>query len=287
MLYICLYQNLMNWCFTEETCIRGTVGRMSYVNFDGITARVSVIIDNWPLKKFCAPGDIGSRPELETLLTSWTDGATCFRSLTDVQRAAWKAMQASVDIPPHNDKSDSGIDGGGAGAGGAGGGNPDGNGNPSLARDESGGDTTQLPVRTAVPCVPSQVEDTVLVSPETPDPAAMSGATSAINTPSASTRPSATVNTSASDVAPAPRQRTRGEVSFVSINVVTGPDGRSIATAKRAHKPRQTKMTSNATPVPSAADTEPPQKKLKSKSKSKAKVKSAKSAKENTTTIVG
>ena len=72
---------------------------MSYVNFDkAITERYGIVIENWPLAKFRAPGEICSRPELEILVTSWTSGATRFRSMSDEEWMAWRTMQ----LPPDN-----------------------------------------------------------------------------------------------------------------------------------------------------------------------------------------
>ena len=72
---------------------------MSYVNFDkAITERYGIVIENWPLTKFRAPGEICSRPELEILVTSWTSGATRFRSMSDEEWMAWRTTQ----LPPNN-----------------------------------------------------------------------------------------------------------------------------------------------------------------------------------------
>ncbi|KAI0371592.1 hypothetical protein BV20DRAFT_941838 [Pilatotrama ljubarskyi] len=85
-----------------RTSTRGEITRMCYVNFDSkITARYGIVIENWPLKKFCAPGEICSRPELETLINAWTNGATCFCSLSDVEWLEWKAKRSGV--APLND----------------------------------------------------------------------------------------------------------------------------------------------------------------------------------------
>ncbi|KAG2029493.1 hypothetical protein BDR03DRAFT_880613, partial [Suillus americanus] len=44
------------------------VSRMYYVNFDeNITAQHGVVLENWPLKKFASPGDIGSMVEVKTV----------------------------------------------------------------------------------------------------------------------------------------------------------------------------------------------------------------------------
>lgn len=74
---------------------RGPVGRMCYLNFaERITGRHGIILENWPLGRFCAPGEISSRPELETLIGAWTTNATRFRALTDAEWDAWKLKQS-------------------------------------------------------------------------------------------------------------------------------------------------------------------------------------------------
>ncbi|KAJ2973987.1 hypothetical protein NUW54_g11965 [Trametes sanguinea] len=66
----------------QEASTRGPITRMYYVNFDKfITERYGIVLENWPLAKFRAPGDICSRPELDILIASWTSGATRFRSI--------------------------------------------------------------------------------------------------------------------------------------------------------------------------------------------------------------
>ncbi|OSC97670.1 hypothetical protein PYCCODRAFT_1376781, partial [Trametes coccinea BRFM310] len=52
------------------------------VNFDKyITERYGIVLKNWPLSKFHAPGDICSCPELDILIASWTSSATRFSSM--------------------------------------------------------------------------------------------------------------------------------------------------------------------------------------------------------------
>lgn len=63
---------------------------MYYVNFpDKITAKYCVVIDNWPLKKFCSPADLSTKNEVEVLMQAWTKGSAKFRRLSDEEWAQW------------------------------------------------------------------------------------------------------------------------------------------------------------------------------------------------------
>lgn len=67
---------------------------MYYQNFDSyITAKFHIILENWPLSKFCAPGDISSRSELTVLHNAWQSGATRFRKLTEAELKDWEDQQ--------------------------------------------------------------------------------------------------------------------------------------------------------------------------------------------------
>jgi hypothetical protein len=73
---------------------------MYYQIFDTyITAKFGIIIENWPLQKFCCPGDISSRSELTVLSLAWESNATCFRKLTDSKFNEWsnQHFQAAMD----------------------------------------------------------------------------------------------------------------------------------------------------------------------------------------------
>ncbi|KAG1869943.1 hypothetical protein F4604DRAFT_1583844 [Suillus subluteus] len=66
------------------------ISRMYYVNFDeNITAPYGVVLDNWPLKKFASPGDIGSMVEVKIVYNAFRTGATKFRKLTAAEWEDW------------------------------------------------------------------------------------------------------------------------------------------------------------------------------------------------------
>ncbi|KAG1766623.1 hypothetical protein EV702DRAFT_1204089 [Suillus placidus] len=80
------------------------VSRMYYQNFDtNITAWYHIIIENWPLEKFCAPGDISSRNELSVLYCAWDSDATRFRRLTDTEFELWEEDRFQAALALQNE----------------------------------------------------------------------------------------------------------------------------------------------------------------------------------------
>lgn len=65
---------------------------MYYQNFDrNITQKYHLVLDNWPLSKFIAPGNINSLTELQVLYNAWDSNASRFRKLSDEEYEAWEA----------------------------------------------------------------------------------------------------------------------------------------------------------------------------------------------------
>ncbi|KAI0069434.1 hypothetical protein K474DRAFT_1680940, partial [Panus rudis PR-1116 ss-1] len=64
--------------------------RMNYVSFQDITYEHGVVIDGWPLPQFCKPSSIGSRVEVQTLLSAWESGVTKFRLLDKEERKLFR-----------------------------------------------------------------------------------------------------------------------------------------------------------------------------------------------------
>src|SRR5277367_4876349 len=63
---------------------------MYYRNFDdSITAKYGVVLEGWPLERFCNPSDIVSRTEISVLRSSFESGAARFRLLTQAELATW------------------------------------------------------------------------------------------------------------------------------------------------------------------------------------------------------
>jgi hypothetical protein len=73
------------------------VPRMYYTNFDrAITEKYQVILEGWPLEKFCSPSEIASRNEVSVLMTSFESGATRFRKLSSTEFEKWSERRSYV-----------------------------------------------------------------------------------------------------------------------------------------------------------------------------------------------
>ena len=60
------------------------------MNFDNnITDRHGIIVKNWPLPVFCAPGDIRTVTELKILYNAWESGSTYFYRMTLAEATKW------------------------------------------------------------------------------------------------------------------------------------------------------------------------------------------------------
>ncbi|KAG1887414.1 uncharacterized protein F5891DRAFT_967291 [Suillus fuscotomentosus] len=87
------------------------VSRMYYHNFDHhITAKYRIIVENWPLAKFCCPGDINSQTEISVLKSAWDSGATRFHKLSDTEFEKWEEEYFQAAL--HNRNENEGEDGG-------------------------------------------------------------------------------------------------------------------------------------------------------------------------------
>ena len=69
---------------------RMPVPRMYYTNFEhAITEKYHVVLEGWPLERFCSPSDIQSRTEISVLMKSLESGATRFRKLSTTEFEDW------------------------------------------------------------------------------------------------------------------------------------------------------------------------------------------------------
>lgn len=72
-----------------EELLGAKVPRIYYNDFERkMTSTYGVVIDNWPLEKFAAPGDFNSQNDLMVLFNSWESGATRWRKLTNREALA-------------------------------------------------------------------------------------------------------------------------------------------------------------------------------------------------------
>ena len=64
---------------------------MYYVNFDQhITFKFGVVLENWPVQKFQAPGNFSSIPIISLIYSAFESGAARFRSLSDEEWQVWR-----------------------------------------------------------------------------------------------------------------------------------------------------------------------------------------------------
>ncbi|KAI0368264.1 hypothetical protein BV20DRAFT_948577, partial [Pilatotrama ljubarskyi] len=74
----------------QAACTRANISKMFYVNFhEHITVRYGIVIEGWPLPKFTAPGNLGSRHELFVLYQAWENDAARFRQLPNDEWEEW------------------------------------------------------------------------------------------------------------------------------------------------------------------------------------------------------
>ncbi|KAH9904645.1 uncharacterized protein BXZ73DRAFT_47785, partial [Epithele typhae] len=74
----------------QSTSTRGKPSAMSYSDFPKrITYKLGVVLENWPLESFQAPGRFNSLKFLNTLRSAWENDIARFRSLTKEELAAW------------------------------------------------------------------------------------------------------------------------------------------------------------------------------------------------------
>ncbi|KAG2361284.1 hypothetical protein BDR07DRAFT_1222516, partial [Suillus spraguei] len=75
----------------EAAATPARVQRMYYTNLDtNITVKYHMVLEKWPLSKFCCPGDISSRNELHVLYYAWNTNTMCFWQLSDVKFKDWE-----------------------------------------------------------------------------------------------------------------------------------------------------------------------------------------------------
>lgn len=71
--------------------------QMSYTHFDTrITERCGVVCENWPLPRFCPPGDLSSKFALESLYQAWEANTAKFRKLSPQEHELWKQTRAQL-----------------------------------------------------------------------------------------------------------------------------------------------------------------------------------------------
>ncbi|KAG2140270.1 uncharacterized protein EDB93DRAFT_1252909 [Suillus bovinus] len=87
----------------QETAAPIKISRMYYINFDNnITMKHHIILKNWPLSKFCCPGDISSLNEPKVLFYAFDTGAASFQKLTDAKYDQWSNEHFQAALAEQN-----------------------------------------------------------------------------------------------------------------------------------------------------------------------------------------
>lgn len=91
---------------------------MIYAGFiDTFTRRYGVIVKNWPLSEFKNPSSVGTKTELELLLSAWNTGAAYFYRMPPSEHREWLATyEASLQSPAQGGSESDGDGGVGLGS---------------------------------------------------------------------------------------------------------------------------------------------------------------------------
>ncbi|KAJ3711313.1 hypothetical protein C8R42DRAFT_564412, partial [Lentinula raphanica] len=74
----------------QEAGGKHAIKSMYYVNFeDHITRHYGIVVKNWPLSEFRAPGSFCTRADLNVLFNSWNSGTTYFHKMTEQEYRKW------------------------------------------------------------------------------------------------------------------------------------------------------------------------------------------------------
>ncbi|KIK33061.1 hypothetical protein CY34DRAFT_100326 [Suillus luteus UH-Slu-Lm8-n1] len=103
--YLTLKKELTSLIFDKlNQAAQVSVPKMFYNNFDTqITAKHGVVVDNWPLKNFVSPSDIGSTTELRVLHNALKTGVTTFRKMTHDEWEQWDKERFQSALLQHDD----------------------------------------------------------------------------------------------------------------------------------------------------------------------------------------
>ncbi|GBE87428.1 hypothetical protein SCP_1101040 [Sparassis crispa] len=191
---------------------------MVYLNFNTqITAKFGVVIENWPLPKFCCPGDVGSHTELEVLFGSWESGRMRFRSMPDEEWMQWLERRSQqVTTEAGNDQEDTVQD----------------------ANTVQEADTVQTSSELAVHATPVDSPSNVILPPPTGQNMV---AASSVTLPANDHSPETYANKrpQQADVTDGASQCKRAKTGapFTDfVNVISAPDGSGLVVPKKTRK---------------------------------------------------
>ncbi len=198
---------------------RSTPPKMFYVNFESrMTAKYGVVVRNWPIRKFTAPGNVNSLPTLSILYNAWRSGATHFHRLDDDQWRQWLDAFSTGDDYEPGVTAEAHI--GGVSADGA----------PIVPQEVEGPYPAPAPTDTGPePPVP------------TPAPTPAPAPTLAVTTPAPAPTPAPLPPTPPTTAPPAGARGRKRPLEVDFINSGPGTDGAGFVVPKRARKERSDK----------------------------------------------
>ena len=95
-----LYHQILFNYVTEEAAKPYIVNKMNYESFDSaITSKLGLIVMNWPLPVFQAPGKFNSMAELRTLYYAWNSGHAHFLRLSPDELARYQEVTRDRPLP--------------------------------------------------------------------------------------------------------------------------------------------------------------------------------------------
>jgi hypothetical protein len=234
---------------------------MFYMNFDdNITDKHGIIVKNWPLPFFCAPGDIRTVTELKILYNAWESGTAHFYQMTMAEATKWynerhSAMSTSSSSMPLAGDSSKEADPAEN--------NTDATVNPSEQASptdpaENNTDATVNPSEQASPMDPAENNTDATVnpseqanpSPTDPSEQATIANASVSSLPTANHNPSSSTATASSrkraqatEAQPSPpnKRRRQGVTSAFINTVITSVDGATVVMSKKPRKERSDK----------------------------------------------
>ncbi|PPQ79250.1 hypothetical protein CVT24_007508 [Panaeolus cyanescens] len=183
------------------------VPKMIYVNFASrMTLVHRIVVEGWPLKKFCNPSEIGARADLEVLFQSLQNNNTRFKRLDDSEYEEF-CLTYQQTLPSDGAEPGDIVPGSNASA------------------------TTPEPTRDNEPAPNDSSTVPDMQAPVFPPPSA---------TTSSALTPSSLPNHPPPDIVAPPPKRRKTSDSFVSC-LIGGADGVMVESVTKARKPRKDK----------------------------------------------
>ncbi|KAH9916346.1 hypothetical protein B0H21DRAFT_703062 [Amylocystis lapponica] len=215
----------------DDDVATNNIARMTYTNFDDhITAKHGIVIENWPLNKFCNPSAIGSRTEVDVVYQAFRSGTARFRKLSNEEWDEWGEARFQAKLNKmHGPGDDTNGD--------------DTNDTHTTPTDEDNTETSDGPTVPTASASATGTDDPS-TSSEVPASSAPPPASSA-DAPSTSQRRSRedehTVAGADKQSGPRKRRKTAPEPLQNFVNAVSNPAGDGLMVSKKPRKARSDK----------------------------------------------